>query len=74
MVAPIIDKKNTNLRDAIPPIQRLMAMENTFEDLKFISATIKSLKDYPNYVNSSGAILIRVLYSFQLFSKLKHVD
>ncbi|KAG5877868.1 hypothetical protein JTB14_031384 [Gonioctena quinquepunctata] len=44
MVTPIIQKTNTNMRDAISPSQRLsitlqyLATGNTFEDLKFTSA------------------------------------
>nr|CAH7719682.1 unnamed protein product [Callosobruchus chinensis] len=44
MVTPIIQKTNTNMRDAISQSQRLsitlrhLATENTFEDLKFTSA------------------------------------
>ncbi|XP_047543348.1 uncharacterized protein LOC125075683 [Vanessa atalanta] len=44
LVAQLIEKKNTNMREAIPPFQRLsitlryLATGNTLEDLKFHSA------------------------------------
>ena len=44
MITPRIEKRNTTMRDAIPPSQRLsitllyLATGNTFEDLKFTSA------------------------------------
>jgi hypothetical protein len=44
MIAPRIEKRNTAMRDAIPPSQglsitlRYLATGNTFEDLKFTSA------------------------------------
>jgi hypothetical protein len=44
MITPRIEKRNTTMRDAIPPSQRLsitlryFATGNTFEDLKFTSA------------------------------------
>lgn len=44
LVTPLIEKKNTNMREAIPPFQRLsitlryLATGNTLEDLKFHSA------------------------------------
>jgi len=43
-ITPRIEKRNTTMRDAIPPSQRLsitlryLATGNTFEDLKFTSA------------------------------------
>jgi hypothetical protein len=44
IITPRIEKRNTTMRDAIPPSQRLsialryVATGNTFEDLKFTSA------------------------------------
>jgi len=44
MITPRIEKRNTTMRDAIPPSQRLsitlryLPTGNTFEDLKFTSA------------------------------------
>ena len=44
LVTPLIQKKNTNMREAIPPFQwlsitlRYLATGNTLEDLKFHSA------------------------------------
>jgi hypothetical protein len=44
MITPRIEKRNTTMRDVIPPSQRLsitlryLATGNTFEDIKFTSA------------------------------------
>ena len=44
MITPRIEKRNTTMRDVIPPSQllsitlRYLATRNTFEDLKFTSA------------------------------------